>query len=411
MRQYLTAKIQAISKSEIEGIIDPLRLEKLKETDPNPDIRVYSIGHEGAANLHLPGIGKKTLTWIQAAVQWVADKLQLGTAVFNKHDPNTNSHVGREQIGEVVGKAVRHIGDRLNTLAAIYIKPQFRSRPLDIASIEADIEYAQDGSQAWPTAINDVSGIALGTSGIDIPGFPGATLLGAVQAFVQASGRDIGAKTMNLSEVKQAVADLGLTPTQVFSLEDIMEDSSVAGKVKEAKNTLQKAADRWKSEVDASREKLAALENAKADSDKKLKQTEMRSKSSAIIDAILADRDMLDSKAKLFIKRGLKNFTTEATDEDALKADLSKFVDTTAKEFQELSKEIFGAEDTKPASNEALHIPDEFLVSNQKSASTESQQQQVKSPVTRDDVLKAEMNPDVNVLIPGGKAAKEALKT
>ncbi len=407
MRQYLTATIQAVSRSEIEGIIDPLRLEQIKATDSDPDIRVYSIGHEGEANLHLPGIGKKTFTWIQAAVQWVADKLKLGTAVFDKHDPTTNSQEGRIQIGEVVGKTVRHIGDRLNTLAAIYILPQFKSRPLDIASIEADIEYTQDGSQAWPTAINNVSGIALGTSGIDTPGFPGATLLGAVQAYVQAFGGEIGDKTMNLSDVKTAVKELGLTPTQLFSVEDVMGDSVVATKVKEAKSTLQQAADRWKGEADTSREKLAKLENEKAGSDKKLKQTEMRSKSAAIVDTVLVDRK-LDPKAELFVKRSLKNFTTEATDEDALKVDLGKFVDATNKEFQELAKDVFGTDSNKSASDSPFKIPDEFLVNKQKQTAGD---QQIKTPLTRDDILQAEMNPDVNPLIPGGKAAEEALKT
>ena len=103
MRQYLTATIQALSQTELETIIDPSMLRRVKETDPSPEIRVYSIGHEGTANLHLPGIGNKTFTWIQAAVQWLADRLNLGTAVFDRHDPSTNAHDGRIQIGQVIG--------------------------------------------------------------------------------------------------------------------------------------------------------------------------------------------------------------------------------------------------------------------------------------------------------------------
>jgi len=365
------------------------------------------VGHEGAANLHLPGIGKKTFTWIQAAVQWVADKLNIGTAVFNQHDPNTNAHKGRIQIGEVVGKAVRHIGGRLNTLAAIYIKPEFKSRPLDVASIEADIEYAQDGSQAWPTAINNVSGVALGTSGIDIPGFPGATLLGAVQAYVQAFGSELKEKPMNLSEVKQAVKELGLNPSQIFDVSDILLDSKVEEKVREGKTNLQKGAERIQKEIDSARDKIAKLENEKADSDKKLQQFQMQSKSSTLIDTLLVDKE-LDDKAKAFVKRNLKNFNTTATDEDELKSELNKFVETTSKEYQELAKDVFGVDMTKTEDPNQFKLPDEFTVGGQKQINTNSQTQ---IPATREGVLRTEMNPDVNPLIPGGKAAQEALRT
>ena len=107
MRQLLTAKIQAMSKSELDKIVDPFVMKRVKDVDPDPDIRVYSIGHEGKADLNLPGIGVKTFTWIQAAVQWIADKLRLGTPVFDRHDPKTNAHEGRQQIGEVIGKTVK----------------------------------------------------------------------------------------------------------------------------------------------------------------------------------------------------------------------------------------------------------------------------------------------------------------
>ena len=413
MKQYLTATIQALSKSELDELVDPLVKRYIKEQDPEPDIRVYSIGHDGNADLHLPGIGKKTITWIQAAVRWVADKLKLGTAVFNRHDPNTNSHEGRVQIGEVVGKAVKQIGDRLNTLAAIYIYPQFKSRPLDIASIEAEIEYAHDGFQAWPTAINNVSGIALSNSGIDIPGFPGATLLGAVQAYVQAFGSAIGEKTMNLSEIKQATKELGLSPSQVFSIEDIFSDLKVTEKVREEKKNVIAGSERIQSERDALKEKVVKLENEKADSDKKLQQFRMQSKGATVIDGIIADRK-LDDKAKAYVKRNLNKFTTIATDEDTLKTELGKFVDATNKDYQELAKDVFGIDTSKSGEGntqqnaQQYKLPPELLAGGQKRTDQDAKTQ-VYRP--RDEVLRDEMNPNLNPFIPGGKAAKEALTT
>ena len=416
MKQYLVATIQALSQPEINALIDPDVLARLKQNDPNPEIRVYSIGHTGESNLHLPGIGQKTFTWIQAAVQWLVDRLPIGTSVFNRHDPNSNSHSGREQIGEVVGKAVKHIGDRLNALAAIYIQPQFRSRPLDVASVEAEIEYAHDGLQAWPTAVNNVSGVALSNSGIDTPGFPGATLLGAVQAYVQAfAGESFGGTTMNLSEVRQAIKEQGWSPAQIFSMSDITGDARVAAeldtKAKEKYQDTLNANERLKKERDDAVQKLGTFE----------KRVETRTKSTSVLEAELASPDRkLSDKAKLYIKRKAAEFTTEAADEESLKKDVGTFVEKANQEYNELAKDIFGVAEGQSdeggqagaGQNAGLTIPPEFMVGG---GGAGAGKPAGNPPPDFGDAAKrglaAEMNPDINPLIPGGKAAKDALKT
>ena len=134
----------------------------------------------------------------------------------------------------------------------------------------------------------------------------------------------------------------------------------------------------------------------------------MQSKGATVIDAILTDRK-LDDKAKAFVKRNLKNFTTTATDEDKLKVELGKFVDDTNKEYVELAKDVFNVM-PQPASNAQFKIPPEFLVDNQKPPEMINVQMPL-IPPTREEVLQTEMNPTINPLIPGGKAAREALKT
>lgn len=369
---------------------------------------MYSLGHEGTADINLAGIGRKTLTWMQAAVQWVGDKLLPGTHVFNNHDPNTNSHEGRIKIGEVVGKTVKYIGDHLNALAAIYILPEFKTRPLDFASIEADIEYAQDGFQAWPTAINSVSGIALGNSGTHSPGIPGATLLGAVQAYVQAFGSELGGIKVNKSEVLTAVKDLGLIPSQVFDVDVIMGDSKVVEQVNIAKKNVIAGSERITKERDTLQEKVVVLENQIAEKTKKLEQQTVLSKSATVFDTVLADPERkLDDKQKAFAKRNFTKFESAATDEATLKADVGKFVDGAVKEFSELAT-IFGpATPTKPS---AFIIPPENIIGN---TQTPGVIQDNKPAISGDftEVLAAEMDPNVNPLIPGGNAAKAALKT
>ena len=53
-------------------------------------------------------------------------------------------------------------------------------------------------------------------------------------------------------------------------------------------------------------------------------------------------------------------------------------------------------------------IPPEFTVGGQPPVGAPTQPI---IPITRDEVLAAEQNPDTNPFIPGGKAAQEALKT
>ena len=406
MRQYLTAQqVQAANQIPLDEMVDAATLRNLKAREEHPEIRLYSIGHEGKANLNLPGIGAKTFTWIQAAIQSMADKLGIGTAVFDRHNPDTNSHKGREQIGEVVGKTVRKIGERLNTLAAIYIYPAFKTRPLDVASFEAEMEFDHDEDQAWPTNIRNVSGIALSNSGIDSPGFPGATLLDAVQAYaVQAFENEPGAKKMNQSEVQEAVKTLGLSPSDLFSVEDVVADKKV-------RTNLQEAATRVGNERDTSRERVAELENTVAESNKQLQQLKVQSKSAPVFDAVLADPERkLSDKAKKYVQRSLKNFTTTAEDEDALKVDVGKFVDRTVVEYGEVAKDVFGVDvGDKPVDNPSVFtLPPSLTVSGQEAPAGATKLPPPSAIPTREVELAAEMDPDINPLIPGGKAASEA---
>lgn len=409
MRQYLTAKIQATTPMELNEIVEPFVMERLKREHPYPEIRVYSVGHEGKANLNLPGIGTKTFTWIQAAVQWISDKLRIGTPVFDRHDPNTNSHEGRVQIGEVVGRMTKTIGDRFNTLAAIHVLPQFKSRPLDVASIEAEIEFDHDDHQAWPTNIANVSGVALSSSDTDQPGFPGATLLQTVQAYVvQAFEGEKGEIKMNQSDVKKAAIELEMKPSDIFGIDDIMSDNTVTTKVKKDNENLYNNSDRFKQERDKARETVTTLEGKVADSEKKILQHEILSKSTTIIEAVLADpARKLDDRAKVFIKRNLGSFASTAENEDALKVDVEKFVDSTVTEYAEVAK-VFGVDIQQvPAPAPAgITLPASLTVEGQTIPPTTPLFQQPSAiPPPREEVLAAEMNPDTNPFIPGGKAA------
>jgi len=81
-----------------------------------------------------------------------------------------------------VGKAIKTIQSKVNAIAITYIYPEYRGLPLDVASIEADVNINPDDS-VHDVDVGDITGIALGNSAVEKPGFAGATLLSQIQAF------------------------------------------------------------------------------------------------------------------------------------------------------------------------------------------------------------------------------------
>jgi len=178
-----TAKLQQMAASEITAIIPNDVYTEIKQRDPAPLFRAYVIGHEGEATGKIVGMGAKILHWFSSAINKIVEKLQYGTKIFHNHGP-TNENEGRNPIGELVGKVVKTIKDKINAIAIMYIYPAYRDLPLDVASIEADINMNLDDS-VHDVDVGDITGIALGSSAVDKPGFADATLLSEIQAFAE----------------------------------------------------------------------------------------------------------------------------------------------------------------------------------------------------------------------------------
>lgn len=187
MRRIILAKIQNMSQNEALSMVSNDTIERIKRTDRRPEIKVFSIAAEGVAEGTELNFGmkvKRALRYMKDMIVRIGERLQLGTPVFNRH-ADTNENTGREQIGEVVGKAVKYVGEKLMTLAAIYVYPQHKDKPLDIASFEANVEYIpKTFDKADVIDVPEISGIALSHSSIDTPAFKDATLLAAVQCFL-----------------------------------------------------------------------------------------------------------------------------------------------------------------------------------------------------------------------------------
>ena len=175
-----TAKLQQMASSEIMNIIPNDIYEDIKQRDPHPLFQAYVVGHEGEATGEVVGTGKKILNWFSSAINKIWKKLNYGTKVFHGHNIDS-SHEGRQSIGEVVGKAIKTIKDKVNAIAIMYIHPEFRDLPLNVASIEVDMDINPDGN-VHDMNVGDITGIALGNSAVDKPGFADAGLLSQIQA-------------------------------------------------------------------------------------------------------------------------------------------------------------------------------------------------------------------------------------
>lgn len=226
-----TARFQMMAASEILTMIPASEYERIKREDPSPTFRAYVIGHEGEATGKVVGRGNVVARWFKSAVENIAARLGFGTKIFHDHGA-TNEHAGRTPIGEVVGKAVKKIADKLSAIAVVYIRPEFRNLPLDVASIEADVRFsANERTDEYEADVNDITGIALGNSQINRPGFANASLLAQVQAFASSkySSQGDAMDQLTLEDVRTFIRTEKLKPSDIFSTESLSSDPAVKG--------------------------------------------------------------------------------------------------------------------------------------------------------------------------------------
>lgn len=179
----IRAKLLFMADSEIRAMIPPFFLERIKQKDPKPLFKAFIVGQEGEAEASWVGIGKVVKTWFADAIGKLVRRIWSGLQIFHNH-AETNIHEGREPIGEVAGTRAKTIDGKFSAVIAAYIYPEYKELPLDIASIEADVNINNDVTgDIRAVDVEEVTGIALGNSAVDRPGFPGATLLGELQAF------------------------------------------------------------------------------------------------------------------------------------------------------------------------------------------------------------------------------------
>ena len=334
-----------MSAPEIEGLIeDPAWLNRVKESgDTSPRILAFTVAHEGRSDVQLDGVSTP-INWIRSAVSWIKNALSTGTPVFHNHGaPGDNSHEGRIPIGQVVGSKLMDVGNRIATVAAMYIYPPYRDAIYDVASIETDIQFEQSGSTVRPLGVAPITGIAIGNSSSSHPGWPGATLLGALQAFAQE-----GIETMTTEEVKVFLKDQGITPDQVFDRDTILTSDIVKEANAGVRNVYSQTR-RVEEENAALKVQMGDMKTTLDSVNSTVEQLSVgnRRSSAATVMATVVTERKLDDRTKAILGLRAPTFTPASTDPTKLRDEVNTFVDGVVTEAKDLAT-LFGVEAATP---------------------------------------------------------------
>lgn len=362
-RMKFRARLLAMSEADVLELVPTRVYASIKAENHTPVFKAFVVGQEGEARPRLVGIGSVIQQWFRSAIEALGNKLKLGTPVFNLHAP-TNEHDGRTPIGEVIGMAVKNIEDALSAIAVVYIYPDYQDLPLDVASIEADVMVQADSKtqEVDDVDVLDVTGVALGNSAINTPAFPGATLLAAVQAFAGESKRTAGGSEMTLEELKKAVQEMKLKPSEVFDGKSLTTDPFIVEHVKEEKGSEYYARKRNQAEFEEEKAKWA---KEKTDLESKVKgftAAALKTRAADVLKVALTKRQRLDADEafKKFLNRTYEKSFTPG-DEAALERDVDKFIDDQVDEYKALIGEP--GKDPKPGTKPAAK-PDAGIPAN-----------------------------------------------
>lgn len=352
MKQTVGARLFGMAAEEVLLYVPTQTYLEIKRQDPTPTFKAFVVGGEGTWQPTLLGIGSVVQRWFRSAVQKIVALLERWTPVYHLHATTTEDQ-GRQVIGRVVGRAEKLIDGALNALAIIYILPEYRDMALDIASIEADVNVAvgEETSDVKDVNVLAITGIALGNSATEQPAFPGATLLASLQAFAEKTQHAGGPTTMTPAELKAAIREAKLRPSELYELRDLLADPAIEEEMREHAPANHEFA-RMRRELKDAEQRARDLEARAVTAEGELQTTRkkaddlskaaLRVSVKDTLGSILKERKLVDAAGKptdeklyKYIERNVeKSFA--AKEEGSLKVELNTFLDGVVDEFKEL---------------------------------------------------------------------------
>ncbi|MCK4815207.1 hypothetical protein KA005_05510, partial [bacterium] len=263
-----------------------------------------------------------------------------------------NVHSGRGVIGHIVGRAKQIIDGTLSAIAIAYIKPEYRDLKLDVASIEADVILSSDEDKGiYDANVEDITGIALGDSSVNRPGFPKATLISQIQAFAHQSQFNEGGGGMGITvnEVRDFIKSGNLKPSDLFGMGDLTKDpmieEHIEAEAKKAKSGEYEHRKRDEEGYEKLKEKLVKDHEKKVkgqdDLIAKLQGENIQSKTAGWLETQKEKRELDDEQMK-FINRNLSKFKPE--DAEKAEDEFNKFLDDQIDDLSGIKKDVFDQE-------------------------------------------------------------------
>lgn len=327
--------VNSFSREKILSLIPSETLRQIKETDEKPFFQAYSLAHEGTSRpLTIIGDSAKPISWPRRAIQSIKDIVLKGVKFFVGHNED-NSTVGRRALAEVVANAEETIDGVLHHVVIAHVPKQNieEMKKYDICSQESDVSLYDIDGVVTAKSIDRITGIALGSSSKEKPGFLGAVRLGAIQAFEKKEETKGELEIMDLTTLDWHLL-LGemkrreLLPHQMFTADEIK-------------------ADKHFSKIFEDAESLKTLESSLADKEKELAELkEEKEKLSTELNKTIAPKKLetfLDEKKvtprqKQFILQRAESLE-DVSDESLESFYVEKMADYKA------DVELFGVED------------------------------------------------------------------
>lgn len=310
----ISIKIQAMDKQEILSHIPVDILQNIKTKDPHPFFQAYSIAHEGESNPTVLGDTSKPIHWSRRAIQSIKNIITKGVKFFLGHNED-NSTIGRREIGEIITDFQKEIDGKLHHIVIGYHPQDVREevKNYDICSQEANWNLIDKTTNFIAENIQELTGIALGTSKSDKPAFQNSGRLAMIQAFDNnnRSMNDQKGDIMSLQEISfreliDEIKKRNTFPSQIYSLDEIKKD-----------NTFLPHFSKW----EGIEEKLNLLAKEKEELIKKEKKATVKSRLNKLIENSevkltdlqkkFIEKNFKEDKLDDFSDEFLKNFLNE----------------------------------------------------------------------------------------------------
>lgn len=326
----ILAGIEEMSGIEVKDRIGKAKYRTIRERDPHPMFVELLAGHEGWSTGKLAtGTGSKKSArkhWSREKISELTHRLRSGVPVYLFHSQKNKP---RQPVGEIVVAAERWMKGILGACGIAYItdpevKKRIKTGELDTCSIEAEVEChrnRQDPDDSWMVdAVRKVTGIALGNSRLHKPGFPGATLLAAVEEFVPAREEDpkednesrvlsddfslraLDSKLKNKPSGEIDKADLSaFNPSQLFNREKLLDDPVVSEMIRACRERDAERIHELSCRLDTKGQRIkdlsVQLEDYQADKEKRNQAI----KSEEVAEKVLAGRNVTKEERALIL--------------------------------------------------------------------------------------------------------------